>query len=67
MAARLDEKTIGRLRSMPPREAFRAAKRAVFGGAEVGSEDFLDAYEQLVEHGILTWDQVEEYDGRLRE
>ena len=67
MTARFDEKTIGRLRTMHPQDAFRAAKKAVYGDSEVGSEDFLDAYEQLVEHGILTWDQVEEYDGRLRE
>jgi hypothetical protein len=63
----MDDETIGRLRKMPPETAFKVAKSFVYSGREIGSEDFLDAYEQLVEHGILTWDQVEEFDGRLRE
>jgi hypothetical protein len=67
MATRMDDETIGRLRKMPPEKAFKVAKSFVYSGREIGSEDFLDAYEQLVEHGILTWDQVEEFDGRLRE
>jgi len=67
MAKRIDDETIGRLRKMPPDQAFMAARNSVYSGREVGSEDFLAAYEQLVEHGILTWDQVDEFDGRLRE
>ena len=67
MAMRFDADTIDRLRAMPPEKAFRAAKDAVFGGHEVGSEDFLEACEQLVEQGVLTWDQVEDFDRSPRE
>jgi len=28
----------------------------------VSSEDFRDVYRQLVEEGILTWSQVEQFD-----
>ena len=67
MAMRFDADTIDRLRAMPPDEAFYAAKDVVYGRREVGSEDFLEACEQLVEQGILTWDQVDEFDTPLRE
>jgi len=62
MALRLDEQTIERLRSMGPEQAVGAARDAVFATGEAGSEDFLDLYEQLVEEGILSWDQVEQFD-----
>ena len=62
MAIRLDEETIERLRTMGPEKAVGAARDAVFSTKEAGSEDFLDIYEQLVEEGILSWDQVEQFD-----
>lgn len=64
MGVRFDEETLERFRTMSPHEAFRAARTAVFGTREAGSEDFLDIYEQLVEEGILSWDQVEQFDER---
>ena len=66
MALRLDEETIERLRSLGPEKAVVTARDAVFATEEAGSEDFLDLYEQLVEEGILSWDQVEQYDPGFR-
>ncbi len=62
MAAGFDRETLDRLRTMTPRQAYMEAKNAVFRSGAVSSEDFLDVYEQMVEQGILTWDQVEEYE-----
>jgi hypothetical protein len=61
MAAILDPDTLDRLRSLPPREAYTEAKDAVYRSGAVSSDDFLDVYEQLVDDGILTWDQIEEF------
>ena len=63
MAIRFDRETIEKLRAMPPREAIEQARRAVFQSGSVGSEDFLDIYSQLVEEDVLTWDQVNAFDG----
>lgn len=62
MAAELDAQTIDRLRSMTPRQAFDEARAVVYRLGAVGSEDFLDIYEQLVSEGILSWDQIEAFD-----
>ena len=62
---RFDDETLDRFRVLAPPEAFRAAKHAVWAAGPVGSEDFLDIYEQLIEEGILTRDQIEEFDERL--
>jgi hypothetical protein len=66
MALRLDEETIERLRSLGPERAVDAARNVVLATQEAGSEDFLDLYEQLVEEGILSWHQVEQYDPGFR-
>ena len=66
MALRLDEETIERLRSLGPERAVDAARNVVLATQEAGSEDFLDLYEQLVEEGILSWHQVEQYDPGVR-
>ena len=62
MAIRFDRETIERFRTMSPRRAFEEARKVVFRTDSVGSEDFLDMYDQLVEEGVLTWGQIEEYD-----
>ena len=63
MTAVLDPETMERLRTLRPEQAFREATNAVYETGAVGSEDFLDAYEMLVESGILTWKQIEEFGG----
>ncbi len=62
MAAVFDPETLERLRTMTARQAFSVAKEAVYRSGPVGSDDFLDVYSQLVEEGILTWEEVESFD-----
>lgn len=60
---RFDAETIARLRALGPRKAFEHVRNAVHqspGGTS--SEDFLQAFETLVDHGVLTWEQIEEYE-----
>ncbi len=62
MAAVFDPETLERLRTMTPRQAFTVARESIFRSGAVSSEDFLDVFEQLVDEGILTWDQLEEFE-----
>lgn len=62
MGAILDPDAVERFRRLAPRDAYEEAKNAVYRSGAVSSDDFLDVYEQLVEHGVLTWDQIEEFD-----
>lgn len=59
----LHPETLERLRAMEPRTAFETARSALLEAGSAGSEDFLDLWQQLVDEGILSWDQVEEFDG----
>jgi len=61
MSAILDRNTLEQFRRLTPHKAYLAAKDAVYRSGAVSSEDFLDIYEQLVDEGILSWDQIEEY------
>lgn len=60
--ARLDAESVERLRAKNPKDAFRQVKDSVYRAGAISSEDFLNAFEQLVEEGILTWDQIEEFE-----
>lgn len=62
MAAVVDPETLERLRTMTPRQAYQTARDAVYRSGAVSSEDFLDVYDQLVDEGILTWEQVETFE-----
>lgn len=62
MVAKFDEETIERFRELPVAEVLDRAKDAVYMTGPVSSEDFRDVYRQLVEEGILTWSQVEQFD-----
>ncbi|HEU4402243.1 MAG TPA: hypothetical protein VFT43_09070 [Candidatus Polarisedimenticolia bacterium] len=59
----MDDKTIEELRLLEPRKAYDTVRRAVlqspFG---TSSEDLLAAMEQMVDAGILTWEQIEEFE-----
>lgn len=60
----IDRKTLEDLRELDPRDAYEMVRRAVYqvpGG--VSSEDFQAALEQLVGEGILSWDEIERYEG----
>jgi len=58
-----DAETIARLRELGPRRAYERVRRAVHGTpGGTGSEDFRQAFETLVEHGVLTWEQIEAFE-----
>ena len=63
MASVFDPETLDRIRMLPPRQAYEAVRGLVYQSGSRTSEDFRDAFEELVEHGILTWEQVEEFEG----
>ena len=53
---------VGFLRyNFPPAKAYREATDAVYRSGAASSADFLDVYEQLVENGILSWDEIESF------
>jgi hypothetical protein len=61
----IDQKTIEELRGLEPLRAYETVRRAVFqspGGAS--SEDFQAALEQLVDEGVLSWDEIDRFEGR---
>ncbi len=60
--ALLDSESIERLREMSPHKAYMDLKSTVYRGGAVSSEDFQSAFEQLVDAGILTWDQIDEFE-----
>lgn len=60
--ALLDFESVERLRRMTPREAYLDLKSTVYRGGAVSSEDFQTAFEQLVDAGVLTWDQIEAFE-----
>jgi len=62
MAVQLAPETIDRLRSMKPEKALEAAKNALYATGAAGSEDFQDVFRQLVEEGVLSWDQIQDLD-----
>jgi hypothetical protein len=62
MATVLDPDTLQELRKLSPREAYDRMRQRVYESGATSSEDFREAYEQLVDHGILTWEQIEEFD-----
>lgn len=62
MAEVFDPETLERLRTMTARQAFSVAKEAVYRSGPVSSDDFADAFEQLVDEGILSWEDVETFD-----
>lgn len=57
-----DSETVARLRSRSPREAYQEVKSAIYRAGDSSSEAFLDAFEELVDAGILSWDQIERFE-----
>jgi len=63
MPIKFDHETLERFRRLSPNEVcaeVTAAVHSAAGGA--GSEDFLDALESLVDEGILSWDEIENFE-----
>ncbi len=57
-----DAETIDRFRKAEPREAFWEVKSSIYRTASASSEDFLNAFEELVDAGIFSWEQIEEFE-----
>jgi len=53
---------IERLRRITPREAFWEVKASIYRTGAASSEDFLDAFGELVDAGVLSWEQIEEFE-----
>jgi len=59
----IDETSLEELRSLSPRGAYEAVRRAVLQNPwGASSEDLRSALEQMVAAGILTWDEVERFE-----
>ena len=56
----IDDTSLEELRTLGPRKAYEAVRRAVLQNPwGASSEDLRSALEQVVAAGILTWDDVE--------
>lgn len=57
----LDPDVVDRLKFSSPREAYDQVREAILrsGGS---SDDYMSAIEELVDLGILTWEQIEEFE-----
>jgi len=63
MPIKFDPETLERFRTLTPQEIYTEVNEAVHRTpAASGSEDFLDALETLVDEGILSWDQIENFE-----
>ena len=60
--ATLDPESVERLRGMSPRDAYLEVKTSIYRSGVSASEDFQAAFEQLVVAGVLSWDQIEEFE-----
>ncbi len=63
MPVKFDVQTLERFRTMTPQEIYLEVTDAVrqVDGPR-GSEDFVDALDNLVDEGILTWDQIQNFE-----
>ena len=60
--AELDPETLDRWRKLGPRAAFLEAREALHRLGATSSEDFLEAYEEMVREGVLTWEEIESFE-----
>lgn len=59
----IDEESLEDLRSLGPRKAYEAVRRAVLQNPwGASSEDLRSALEQVIAAGILSWDDVERFE-----
>lgn len=57
-----DQKTLERFRQLTPRDAFWEVKTSIYRSGAASSEDFHDAFDELVDAGVLSWEQIEEFE-----
>jgi hypothetical protein len=61
--ATFDPETLDRWRRLGPEVTYNEARRALYSLGASSSEDFLDAYEELVDRGLLSWEEIEQLGG----
>ena len=61
--AELDPETIDRLRTLAPRAVYDEVRAALYRLGAVSSDDFREVYEDLVAEGILSWEEIERFEG----
>jgi len=59
MATQFDQQTIERFRTLSTQQVVEQAKDAVYRSGAASSDDFMDIYQQLVDEGLLSWEQIE--------
>ena len=63
MPVKFDSKTLERFRTMSPQEICREVTETVhLMEGPKGSEDFVDALDSLVDEGLLSWDEIQNFD-----
>lgn len=68
MPIKFDPETLQRFRNLAPEAIYAEVTEAVHRSPQPsGSEDFLDALEALVDEGILTWEQIENFDSQVED
>ena len=63
--SRLDPESLVRLQRMPPEQRLAPVRAVCYqapGGG--GSDQYVEMLEELVELGILTWDEIETFEAR---
>jgi hypothetical protein len=56
-----DPESVETLKGLPAREAFERVKDALYRMGGATSEEFAEAFEEMVELGILTPEELEEF------
>jgi hypothetical protein len=62
-----DDETLDRLRRLTPQQAYDTVRAAVFRLGAVSSAELADAFAALVAAGVLTWDDIERFEGGRRD
>ena len=57
-----DPETLERWRGLGPRETYEQAREALYRMGASSSEDFRDAFDELVEMGLLSWETIENFE-----
>ena len=60
--ATFDPETLDRWRGMEPRAIYSEVVEALHRTGASTSEDFMDAFEEVVNQGLLTWEGIEVFE-----
>jgi len=62
MGVTFDPETLQRWERLGPATTYREARESLFRQGASSSEEFLDAFEELVDRGLLSWAEIEAFD-----